>query len=29
MFFDDHRKHGLRHNPFKVLVASRRLGEQA
>jgi len=23
MFFDDHRKHGLRHNPFKALVAPR------
>ena len=23
MFFDDHCKHGLRHNPFKALVAPR------
>ena len=23
MFFDDQRKHGLRHNPFKALVAPR------
>ena len=23
MFFDDHTKHGLRHNPFKALVAPR------
>lgn len=23
MFFDDHRKHGLRHSPFKALVAPR------
>ena len=23
MFFDDHRKHGLRHNPFKAFVAPR------
>ena len=23
MFFNDHRKHGLRHNPFKALVAPR------
>ena len=23
MFFDDHRKHGLRHNPFKALAAPR------
>ena len=23
MFFDDRRKHGLRHNPFKALVAPR------
>ena len=23
MFFDDDRRHGLRHNPFKALVAPR------
>ena len=28
MFFDDQRKHGLRHNPFKALVAPRPIADR-